>query len=110
MARRFVVHPVNPQARLIRQAVAVLRDDGLIVYPTDSCYAFGCRIGAREPVERIDGCVGFDSGRSVNADRRSERARGQLGERSCLGDDLGAERKAWIGFDAALGERRAAAK
>jgi tRNA threonylcarbamoyl adenosine modification protein (Sua5/YciO/YrdC/YwlC family) len=54
MARRLVVHPVTPQRRLLRQAVAVLRDDGLIVYPTDSCYAFGCRIGAREPVERIE--------------------------------------------------------
>ncbi len=48
------VHPVNPQHRLVLQAVAILRDDGLIVYPTDSCYAFGCRMGARDAVERIE--------------------------------------------------------
>lgn len=48
------MHPVNPQRRLVTQTAAILRDDGLIVYPTDSCYAFGCRIGARTPVERIE--------------------------------------------------------
>lgn len=54
MTLRFNVHPVNPQLRLVRQAVAILREGGLIVYPTDSCYAFGCRMGAREAVERIE--------------------------------------------------------
>lgn len=53
MTVRLVVHPLDPQRRLVAQAVAVLGDDGLIVYPTDSCYALGCRIGAREPMERI---------------------------------------------------------
>jgi tRNA threonylcarbamoyl adenosine modification protein (Sua5/YciO/YrdC/YwlC family) len=53
MSRLITVHPVDPQRRLLLQAVEVLRGDGLIVYPTDSCYAFGCRIGAREPMERI---------------------------------------------------------
>ncbi len=50
----LAIHPVNPQRRLVLQTVTLLRDDGLIVYPTDSCYAFGCRIGARAPVERIE--------------------------------------------------------
>lgn len=54
MTLRLNVHPVNPQLRLVRQAVAILREDGLIVYPTDSCYAFGCRMGAKEAVERIE--------------------------------------------------------
>ncbi|MCC6302727.1 MAG: threonylcarbamoyl-AMP synthase [Gammaproteobacteria bacterium] len=47
------VHPVNPQPRLIGQAVAVVRDGGVIVYPTDSCYALGCQIGNKAAMERI---------------------------------------------------------
>lgn len=54
MTQRFHMHPANPQQRLVRQAVAVLREGGLIAYPTDSCYAFGCQMGAREAVERIE--------------------------------------------------------
>lgn len=48
------MHPVNPQLRLVHQAVAILREGGLIVYPTDSCYAFGCDIPARDAVERLE--------------------------------------------------------
>lgn len=48
------MHPVNPQRRLVLQAVEVLRAEGLIVYPTDSCYAFGCAMGAKSAVERIE--------------------------------------------------------
>lgn len=54
MTQRFHVHPANPQARLIRQATEVVRAGGLIVYPTDSCYAFGCHIGDRAAVGRIE--------------------------------------------------------
>ena len=53
MARYFDVHPDDPQPRLIAQAVDLVRDGGLIVYPTDSCYAFGCRLGNRAGLERI---------------------------------------------------------
>ncbi|MEJ2578776.1 MAG: L-threonylcarbamoyladenylate synthase [Kineosporiaceae bacterium] len=53
MARYLDVHPDNPQPRVIAQAVELLRADGLIAYPTDSCFAFGCRIGNREGLERI---------------------------------------------------------
>jgi tRNA threonylcarbamoyl adenosine modification protein (Sua5/YciO/YrdC/YwlC family) len=53
MARLIEVHPVNPQPRAITQTVAVLRDGGLIAYPTDSCYALGCQLGNREGIERI---------------------------------------------------------
>lgn len=53
MTRFFRVHPVNPQPRLVTQAVALLRDGGIIVYPTDSCYALGCRIGDKDALERI---------------------------------------------------------
>lgn len=53
MTRRLEIHPDNPQARLIRQAVDVIRDGGVIVYPTDSCYALGCGIGNKTGMERI---------------------------------------------------------
>ena len=45
MAQRFDIHPQNPQARLIKQAVFMLRDGALGIYPTDSCYALGCALG-----------------------------------------------------------------
>lgn len=47
------IHPVNPQPRLISQAVAIVRNGGVIVYPTDSCYALGCQIGDKGAMERI---------------------------------------------------------
>jgi tRNA threonylcarbamoyl adenosine modification protein (Sua5/YciO/YrdC/YwlC family) len=53
MAQFFQIHPDNPQPRLIRQAVEILRDGGVIVYPTDSSYALGCQVGRKEAMERI---------------------------------------------------------
>jgi tRNA threonylcarbamoyl adenosine modification protein (Sua5/YciO/YrdC/YwlC family) len=53
MARYFDVHPVDPQPRAIRQAVQILRDGGLIAYPTDSCFALGCSLDNPEGKERI---------------------------------------------------------
>lgn len=53
MAQFFVMHPVNPQPRLIRQAAQMVRDGCVIVYPTDSHYALGCRIGDKEALARI---------------------------------------------------------
>ena len=53
MSQFFQVHPVNPQTRLIRQAVEIIRADGLIVYPTDSTYALGCHVGDKRGMERI---------------------------------------------------------
>ncbi|MCC5795257.1 MAG: threonylcarbamoyl-AMP synthase [Chromatiales bacterium] len=53
MTQRFQIHPVNPQQRLISQAVRLIREDGLVVYPTDSCYAFGCSLDSRDAVQRI---------------------------------------------------------
>jgi len=47
------LHPVSPQRRFIRQAVEALRAGGVIVYPTDSCYALGCHIGDKSALERI---------------------------------------------------------
>jgi tRNA threonylcarbamoyl adenosine modification protein (Sua5/YciO/YrdC/YwlC family) len=53
MAIYLQLHPINPQLRFIRQAVGVLRAGGVIVYPTDSCYALGCHIGDKSALERI---------------------------------------------------------
>jgi len=53
MAQFFQIHPDNPQARLIRQAVEILRDGGVVIYPTDSSYALGCQIGNKQALERI---------------------------------------------------------
>lgn len=53
MARYVEVHPDNPQPRAIAQAVQLLRSDGLIVYPTDSSFAFGCRVGNQAGLDRI---------------------------------------------------------
>ncbi len=53
MAQFFSIHPENPQPRLIRRAVEIVRAGGVIVYPTDSCYALGCHLGDKAAVERI---------------------------------------------------------
>ena len=53
MAQLFTVHPANPQPRLIRQSAEIVRGGGVIVYPTDSCCALGCRIGDKDAMERI---------------------------------------------------------
>lgn len=53
MSQFFVVHPVNPQTRLITQAVGILRQGGVIVYPTDSGYALGCMMGEKSALEKI---------------------------------------------------------
>ncbi len=53
MSQFFSIHPDNPQPRLIRNTVEILNNGGLIVYPTDSCYALGCLIGNKAAMERI---------------------------------------------------------
>ncbi|MGF1743957.1 L-threonylcarbamoyladenylate synthase [Vibrio minamisatsumaniensis] len=53
MSQFFYVHPDNPQARLITQAVAIIRNGGVVVYPTDSGYALGCQLENKQALERI---------------------------------------------------------
>jgi tRNA threonylcarbamoyl adenosine modification protein (Sua5/YciO/YrdC/YwlC family) len=53
MAQYFQIHVQDPQLRLIRQAVGIIRAGGVIVYPTDSSYALGCEFGNKEAGERI---------------------------------------------------------
>jgi tRNA threonylcarbamoyl adenosine modification protein (Sua5/YciO/YrdC/YwlC family) len=60
VSQYFELHPANPQLRLIRQAADILRQGGLIAYPTDSCYAFGCHIGDADALERLRRLRGAD--------------------------------------------------
>ncbi len=53
MTVRLEIHPESPQARLVRQVAEVLRDGGLIVYPTDSCYALGCMLDAADAARNM---------------------------------------------------------
>lgn len=53
MAKYFDVHPDNPQPRLIGKVVDIVRNDGLIAYPTDSCFALGAQLGNKDGMERI---------------------------------------------------------
>ena len=53
MARYFDVHPRDPQPRSVGQVVQMIRDDALVAYPTDSCYALGSRLDNPEGTERI---------------------------------------------------------
>ena len=53
MAQYFKIHPENPQVRLLNQAASILQQGGVIVYPTDSCFALGCLPGNKSAFERI---------------------------------------------------------
>ena len=53
MSQFFQIHPDNPQARLVRQAVDIIKQGGVVVYPTDSAYALGCHIGDKSALDRI---------------------------------------------------------
>jgi tRNA threonylcarbamoyl adenosine modification protein (Sua5/YciO/YrdC/YwlC family) len=61
MSQFFQIHPDNPQLRLIRHAVEIIRDEGLVVYPTDSSYALGCHVGDKHGMERIRRIRALDS-------------------------------------------------
>jgi len=53
MSQFFQIHADNPQPRLIKQAVEVINQGGLVVYPTDSSYAVGCHLGDKKAMDRI---------------------------------------------------------
>ena len=61
MAQFFVIHPDNPQPRLVRQIAEILRGGGIIAYPTDSSYALGCMPGDKAAEERIRAIRRLDS-------------------------------------------------
>ena len=65
MAQFFNIHADNPQSRLVQQTVDILKRGGVIVYPTDSCYALGCHIGDKEAAMRLLSVRGLDSGHDL---------------------------------------------
>ncbi len=60
MAQFFSIHQDNPQPRLVRKVADMVRTGGLIVYPTDSCYALGCHIGDKSAMQRMRVIRGVD--------------------------------------------------
>ena len=60
MAQYFVIHPQSPQTRLVHQSVEILRNGGVVAYPTDSSYALGCVLGNKEAQTRIREIRGVD--------------------------------------------------
>ena len=60
MSQLFHIHPDNPQPRLISQAVDIIKQGGVVVYPTDSGYAIGCNIGNKQAKERIERIRGIE--------------------------------------------------
>ena len=88
MAQYFKIHPDNPQPRLIAQAVAILRHGGVIAYPTDSCYALGCRIDETQALQRIQAQV------DENGQIHDWIAKWQLGSRPRLWQKIRGDKKA----------------
>ncbi len=60
MSQFFQIHPENPQGRLIKQAAQIIRSGGLVVLPTDSCYALTCQLDDKTAVERLRRLRGVD--------------------------------------------------
>ena len=60
MAQYFIINAENPQARLIKHTVEILREGGVIAYPTDSSYALGCMMGFKDAQDRIRQIRGLD--------------------------------------------------
>jgi tRNA threonylcarbamoyl adenosine modification protein (Sua5/YciO/YrdC/YwlC family) len=60
MAQYFVINAENPQPRLIKHSVEILREGGVIAYPTDSSYALGCMMGFKEAQDKIRQIRGLD--------------------------------------------------
>lgn len=65
MSQYFEIHPVSPQPRLVKQAVRIVDEGGVIVYPTDSCYAIGCHLGDKTAAERIRRIRAVDDGHNM---------------------------------------------
>jgi tRNA threonylcarbamoyl adenosine modification protein (Sua5/YciO/YrdC/YwlC family) len=85
MAKYYDVHPDNPQSRAIGQIVGVLRGDGLIAYPTDSCFALGCQLGNKDGLDRIREIRRLDTGHHFTLVCRDF---AQLGQFAQLGNSM----------------------
>jgi tRNA threonylcarbamoyl adenosine modification protein (Sua5/YciO/YrdC/YwlC family) len=60
MTQQLILHPTHPQPRLVRAAAAIIRNGGVVAYPTDSSYALGCSVSEGEPARRIRVLRGVD--------------------------------------------------
>ena len=60
MVRHFDIHPASPERRAIAAIADIVREGGVIAYPTDSCYALGCQLGNRDGMARIRSIRGLD--------------------------------------------------
>jgi tRNA threonylcarbamoyl adenosine modification protein (Sua5/YciO/YrdC/YwlC family) len=60
LSQYFLIHPDNPQKRLIAQAVEIINQGGVVVFPTDTSYAIGCHIGDKDALDRIRRIRGLD--------------------------------------------------
>ena len=60
MSQFFQIHPENPQARLVKQAAEVIRNGGVIAYPTDCGYSLGCHLGDKDALDRIRAISSLD--------------------------------------------------
>jgi tRNA threonylcarbamoyl adenosine modification protein (Sua5/YciO/YrdC/YwlC family) len=64
--KRLAIHPENPQGRYLRAAADLLRDGGLLIYPTDSVYGLGCNLFNKNAVEKIYQIKGNDKRRLLS--------------------------------------------
>lgn len=53
MSQFFHIHPDNPQQRLLKQAVQIIRQGGVVIFPTDSGYTLGCAVGEKNAMDKI---------------------------------------------------------
>jgi len=53
VSQYFAIHPTHPQSRLIDRACKIIQEGGVVVYPTDSAYAIGCKIGEADALAQI---------------------------------------------------------
>jgi tRNA threonylcarbamoyl adenosine modification protein (Sua5/YciO/YrdC/YwlC family) len=65
MSQFFEIHAATPQPRLIKQAARIVDDSGVIVLPTDSCYAIGCHLGDKAALERVRWIRGLDGNHNL---------------------------------------------
>ena len=60
MAQFFAIHPTHPQVRLVTRAADIVKKGGVMVYPTDSCYALACQLGEKSAEDRMRTIRGID--------------------------------------------------
>ena len=88
MSQFFYIHPDNPQLRLIKQAVEIIRNGHVIVYPTDSGYSIGCQMDNKQALEQICQIRNLDKNHNL-IDQRLARRRGPFSQFGLRGRGIG---------------------